>query len=111
MWDGPDPAKGSHLWITVPSSDGMPLAYATHGIAARHVQFARHRGSLLMVTGKLAEAKFPYALGLIPGGWSSVSHDSAVDGRIYLHYGSVMIALSATRPFTWDPQAGVLSGS
>jgi hypothetical protein len=111
MWDEPDPARGSHLWITVPSSDGKPLAYATHGIAARHVQFAQHRGSLLMVTQELAEAKFPYALGFIPGGWLSAIHDSAVDGRIYLHYGSVMIALSATRPFAWDPRGGVLSGS
>jgi len=111
MWDEPDPTRGSHLWITVPSSDGKPLAYATHGIAAPYVQFAQHRGSLLMVTQKLAEAKFPYALGFIPGGWHSVIHDSAVDGRIYLHYGSVMIALSATRPFAWDSQAGVRSGA
>lgn len=111
MWDEPDGEKGSHLWITVPSSDGKPLAYATHGIDSRHVQFAQHRGSIVMVTHKLAEAKFPYALGFIPGDWRAMRNDSATDGRIFLHYGSVMIALSATQPFAWDPQAGVLSGS
>jgi hypothetical protein len=111
MWDEPDGGKASHLWVTVPSSDGKPLGYATHGIAARHVQFAQHRSSLVMVTQKLAEAKFPYALGFIPGSWRAMTNDSAIDGRIYLHYGSVLIALSATRPFEWDPQGGVLSGS
>lgn len=111
MWDEPDGDKGSHLWITVPMSDGKPLGYATHGIASRHAQFAQHRGSLLMVTHDLAKAKLPYALGFIPGGWQTMTNDSAIAGRIYLHYGSVMIALSASRPFEWNPQGGVLSGS
>jgi hypothetical protein len=110
MWDEPNADKGSHLWITVPMSDGKPLGYATHGIASRHAQFAQHRGSLLMVTRDLTKTKFPYALGFIPDGWQAMSNDSATEGRIYLHYGSVIIALSATRPFEWDPQGGVSSG-
>ncbi len=110
MWDEPNADKGSHLWITVPMSDGKPLGYATHGIASRHAQFAQHRGSLLMVTNDLAKAKFPYALGFLPGGWQAMSNHSATDGRIYLHYGSVLIAIQATQPFEWDPQSGVSSG-
>ena len=110
MWDEPDADKGSHLWITVPMSDGKPLGYATHGIASRHAKFAQHRGSLLMVTHDLAKAKFPYALGFIPGGWQAMINDSTTDGRIYLHYGSVLIAIHATQPFAWDPQSGVSSG-
>jgi hypothetical protein len=111
MWDEPDPGKGSHLWITVPMSDGKPLAYATHGIAARHARFAQERGSLLMVTHDLPGAKFPYALGFIPGGWRAMIDESRSTGRIFLHYGSVLIALHANHPFAWDPHAGVLSGA
>ena len=110
MWDEPDADKGSHLWITVPMSDGKPLSYATHGIASRHAQFAQHRGSLLMVTRDLAKAKFPYALGFIPGGWRAMTNDSVTDGRIYLHYGSFLIAIHASQPFEWNPSGGVASG-
>jgi hypothetical protein len=92
-------------------SDGKPLGYATHGIASRHAQFAQHRGSLLMVTRDLAKAKFPYALGFIPGGWRAMTNDSATDGRIYLHYGCVLIAIHASQSFEWNPTGGVLSGS
>lgn len=113
MWDEPDGEKGSHLWLTVPMSDGKPLGYATHGIASGFVQFAQHRGSLLMLADRLddAKCKYPYALGFIPGDWRAVVNDSQADGRIFLHYGSVLIALSATEKFEWNPAAGVLSGS
>ena len=111
MWDESDTEKGSHLWITVPMSDGNPLGYSTHGIASRHAQFAQHRGSLLMVTRDLSKARFPYALGFIPGGWLAMTNDSATDGRIYLHYGSVLIAIHATQRFEWNPSGGVASGS
>jgi hypothetical protein len=112
MWDEPDGTKGSHLWLTVPSSDGKPLAYATHGIASRYVQFAQHRGSLLMLVDRLDDpkCKYPYALGFIPGGWRAMANGSKTEGRIFLHYGSVLIALSATEKFAWNPAAGVLSG-
>ena len=39
-----------------------------------------------------------------------MTNDSATDGRIYLHYGSVLIALHASQPFEWNPSGGVLSG-
>ncbi|MEX1116438.1 MAG: hypothetical protein WEB53_14405, partial [Akkermansiaceae bacterium] len=77
MWDESDITKGSHLWITVPMSDGKPLGHATHGIAGRAVQFAQHRGSLVLVTDQLAGSmhKFPYVLGYIPGGWRAMTNE------------------------------------
>lgn len=113
MWDEPDPAKGSHLWLTVPIDDETRLGYHTHGINGRAVQFAQHRGSLVMVTAPLENPKFKYqhVLGYIPGGWRAMVNDSAADGRIFLHYGSVLIALVADAPFAWDPASGVRCGS
>ena len=113
MWDEPDATKGSHLWLTVPAEDGKKLGLHTHGINSRHVQFAQHRGSLLLIATDLDSSsnKFPYVLGYIPGGWRAMINDSQTTGRIFLDYGSVLIAISATQPFEWNPQSGVLCGS
>ena len=114
MWEEPDPTKGSHLWLTVPAEDGPKLGLHTHGINGRAVQFAQHRGSLVLVTSSLtteAKVRYPYVLGFIPGGWQALVDDSATSGRIFLHYGSVMIALTASQPFAWERAAGLQSGS
>lgn len=113
MWDEPDEAKGSHLWLTVPASDGKPLGQATHGIQSKLVRFTQFRGSLLMLANGLNSpgVKHPYVLGMVPGGWRAVIDESESRGRIFLHYGSVLIALSSTRDFTWRRDAGLRSGS
>ncbi len=113
MWDEPDLSKGSHLWITVPIDDEKRLGYHTHGINGRAVQFAQHRGSFVCVANQLTSPKnkYPWVLGYIPGGWQRMVNDSAISGQIFLHYGSVMIALTASQTFEWSPEAGVLCGS
>lgn len=112
MWDEADAEKGSHLWVTVPIDDEKRLGYHTHGINGRAVQFAQNRGSFVMVAPHLDDPKhkYPYLLGSIPGGWKAMINDSVADGRIYLHYGSVIIGLSASQPFQWDPSSGTRSG-
>jgi hypothetical protein len=40
-----------------------------------------------------------------------VTNDNETTGQVFLHYGSVLIALSATQPFEWNPKSGVLCGS
>ena len=100
-----DPTKGSHLWITSPAADeAKEMGIHTHGVRATE-QEVLGRDSLLFVFK--AEGRFPYALGYVPGGYRAVLNDSAKDGRIYLHYGSVLIAVTASQPFTWDPSAGI----
>ena len=113
MWDEPDVERGSHLWLTVPAEDEKKLGFHTHGINGRAVQFAQRRGSFVMVAPHLDDPKnkYPYVLGYIPGGWRAMTNDSAASGHIFLHYGSVMIAISASQKFEWHPQSGVLCGS
>lgn len=113
MWDEPDAAIGSHLWLTVPAEDEKKLGLHTHGINGRAVQFAQHRGSFVMIAPHLDDPKnkYPHVLGFIPGGWRAMTNESASSGRIFLHYGSVMIALTASQKFEWNPQSGVLCGS
>ncbi len=40
----------------------------------------------------------PYALGVYPDGYAGVIDETA-DGRLFLHYGTVLIGLHCTRPF------------
>lgn len=105
MWDEPDVSKGSHLWVTVPIDDGARLGYHTHGVNGTAVQFAQHRGSFVLVAPRLDDPrhKFPYLLGAIPGGWRAMIDESATSGRIFLHYGSALIALTASRKFDCGP--------
>ena len=101
------PEKTSHLWVTNPAADEAgQMGIHTHGVRSFE-QEVLGRDSLLFVF-KIPEQKgvFPYALGYVPGGYLAAINDAA-DGRIYLHYGSVLIAVTASQPFTWDPKAGI----
>lgn len=106
MWEQ-NPEKGSHLWITNPIEDiAGKMGSHTHGVTSSE-QEVLGRDSLLFVFQIAAENKFPHALGYIPGGYLAVINDSKVSGRIFLHYGSVLIAVSATQTFDWDPESGI----
>jgi hypothetical protein len=53
------------------------------------------------------DVTFPYALGYVPGRHRAFINDAASGGRIFLHYGSVLIALTASEPFQWTPADGI----
>lgn len=106
MWEG-GALLGSHLWITNPSADvpgGMGIH--THGVTS-YEQEILGRDSLLFVFQIPSNARFPYALGYVPGGYAAMINDSAKDGRLYLDYGAVMVAVTASALFQWDPAGGI----
>ena len=49
----------------------------------------------------------PNALGYIPGGYRAMINEAAQSGRIFLHYGSVLVAVTANQPFDWNPEKGI----
>lgn len=108
MWEQ-DPEKGSHLWMTAPSED-LPgqMGNHTHGVRSFEQEILG-RDSLLFVFEIPTGTDFPYGLGYVPGGHLAFINESGPSGRVFLHYGSVLIALSATRPFDWNPQGGILA--
>lgn len=107
MWEEPHTTKGSHLWITNPAADEPgQMGIHTHGVRPDEQEILG-RDSLLYVFQIGAENKFPYALGYIPGGYRAMVNHSEKTGHIFLHYGSVLIAISSTKPFDWDPSAGI----
>ena len=115
MWDDPDPARASQLWLTNPTADTPANAGSalkpvdelhTHGVSGleREVQ---SRDALLSVFRLGSTARFPYVLGYVPGGYRAVINESKTTGRIYLDYGTVLIAVSASKVFDWDPAAAM----
>lgn len=111
MWDEPDTSRGSHLWITNPAADSAtdpkfhPNGIHTHGCTNHETQVQR-AGALLAVYDIPATFRHPYVLAYIPGGHRAVIDDSRA-GRLFLHYGVVLIAITASKPFAWDPAAGL----
>jgi len=128
MFDQPDATKASICWMTVPCFDDKPLTNYTQGVQSRFCEYLQHRGSLLMVANDLKNpAHRPkvredikghqpyttdgwYALVYVPHGYQAMINDSQSSGRVYLDYGSVLIAITASQKFQWDPAAKVFSG-
>lgn len=131
MFHQPDPAKSSLLWITVPCTDHKPVPMATHGINASAVQYLQNKGAWLLVAKDLNNPKFAPidlfdpagkpmikafkedhipVLSYIPGGALALINEAKESGRIFLNYGSVLIAITSSEKFDYDPKAGVYSG-
>lgn len=114
MWEEPDVSRCSQLWITCPAADdnadpkNAPSALHTHGVTPNE-QEVLHEEALLWVFRIPSDFRNPYVLGFIPGGARSVIDDSATEGRIHLHFGSVLVGIASSRPFTWDAKGGIRS--
>jgi len=128
MFDQPDTTKASICWMTVPCFDDKPLTDWTQGVNSGFCEYLQREGTLLLVANDLCNpANLPKIrqdikghqqfslttrsiLGYVPDGYQALIDDAAKDGRIFLDYGSVLIAFSASQPFTWKPQSGTFSG-
>ncbi len=128
MFDQPASDCASLCWLTVPCFDDRPLTNYTPGVSSRFAEYLQHRGSLLLVANNLTDpANKPkvradikghqpfttdawYALAYIPHGYLAMVNDSEASGRVFLDYGSVLIAFSASQSFKWDPAVPVFAG-
>jgi hypothetical protein len=129
MFDQPDLTKASICWMAVPVFDDKPLTNWTQGVASRFCEYLQREGTLLLVANDLRNPEHlpkiredvkghqQYSLesrsilGYVPDGYLALIDDAATDGRIFLDYGSVLIAFSASQPFTWTPQGGLFSSA
>jgi len=113
VWNDPAPDRHSFLWVTAPMSDAPSDVSPSHphGIYNQAQSNLQFEDSLLYVFQFSRTTKYPYALGLVPGGHRAFIDDAAKDGRIFLHYSGVLIAISATAPFHWDRAAGLRAPS
>jgi hypothetical protein len=128
MFDQPDTTKASICWMAVPACDDKPLTNHTQGISSRYCEYLQHEGTLLLVANDLANAEgLPKIredvkghrqasletrsiLAYVPDGYLALIDDAAADGRIFLDYGTVLVAFTASQPFAWTPRGGLFSG-
>jgi hypothetical protein len=128
MFDQPDTTKASICWMTVPTCDDKPLTNHTQGIDSRFCEYLQREGALLLVANDLTNPKLlpeiradvkghrqfsletRSILGYVPDGCLALIDDATTDGRIFLDYGSVLIAFTASKPFSWKPRGGLFSG-
>ncbi|MEI7730477.1 MAG: hypothetical protein WCO56_12950 [Verrucomicrobiota bacterium] len=109
MWEEPNVNHGSHLWITNPSADdnhaegNKTTGIHTHGVT-QYEQELQYRDALLFVFNIAPNFRNPYALAYIPGGYRAAL---TAPNRLFLHYGTVLVAVSASHPFTFNPQSGI----
>jgi hypothetical protein len=113
VWTDPVRGRYTHLWVTKPIQDDSKLyVSATHGKESRQFREAVARDVLLYVFDIIPPpatepSPTPYAMGYIPGGYRQVVNEAAQSGSIFLHYGSVMIAIRSEIPFGWNPNSGI----
>lgn len=104
----------SYFWLGACSSDyAEDIRDAkNHGTNSYNMGTVQHRDSVLYAfdfTGPYpAATNVPYAQSQVPGSYTAMINDSAT-GRIYLHYGKVMIAVTSSIPFSWNPNSGIWS--
>ncbi len=84
---------------------------SNHGKMQLDFDILLHRDSMLYAFDKSHPlARDPrYAQAQVPGGYQAMINDSATSGRVFLHYGTVMIAVASDVLFNWDPNAGIYS--
>ena len=113
MWNEPDASKHSFFWLTAPLADAKADISVSHphGVFSKAQSNLQHEGVVLYVFKFPEKTKYPYALGFVPGGMLAAVDDSTSDGKIYLHYRGVLIAVSATKKFQWNQTAGIRAPS
>lgn len=113
VWTETNGARYSHLWVTKPIQDDADLyVSATHGKESREFKETVARDALLYIFDIKPPAidepsPTPYAMGYVPGGYRAMVNEAASSGQIFLHYGTVMVAIRSEIPFGWDPASGI----
>lgn len=112
-WIVPGAPNYTLFWFSVPVVDepmkgNFPGSHP-HGFAVNAQTTFQHEGSLLYVVNTAAEKKsrYDYGLAFVPGGALAVIDESAANGRVFLNYPGVLIAFTATKPFSWDRTARI----
>ena len=114
LWVNSDETKGNVLWVTNPMWDSLAMVQTrhTHGMSTFE-KVSQFNGTTvhsyniptaaMQSDGKVQVQINKYALGWIPGSYVAKINDSSTSGRIFLHYGKVLIAISASNKFNWNP--------
>ena len=95
-----DLSAPSSLYLRHPHPDNPDFGKNSYG-ATGYEQVLQQNGTLVGVYNIPTDDPKPYVAATIPPAYvTSIDHSS--EGRIYLHYDSVMVALYMTAPYNWN---------
>lgn len=111
-WINPGSSRHSMLWLSVPTRDKSAEGGLSHphGFNVNAQSTIQHQGNILYVVDTQREGKpaeYPYGLCFVPGGALAIADESKTRGCVFLHYPGVLIAISASKTFTWDRRAAL----
>ena len=114
MWCDPDDNHFSQLWLCAPWNDNSSVSGSwPHGMNRAVYSEAQCRDSVLQIynftSGQTNPA--PYVLCYVPGGWQAMVNDAMTSGKIFLHYGTMLLVISAEQLFKWDLNSGIYAVS
>ncbi len=116
VWTDSSRSRYSHLWVAKPIHDDPSAINVsnTHGKNSRQFAETVARDALLYSFDIAPPADLaatptptPYGMGYVPGGYRAVVNDAASTGQIFLHYGTVLIAIRSELPFGWNPSTTI----
>ena len=115
MWCDADDNHFSQLWLCAPWNDDPAIVSGSwpHGMNRAIYSEAQCRDSVLQIYNFTAGQTNPppYALCYVPGGWQAAVNDALTSGKIFLHYGTMMLAISCDQKFKWDTNSGIYAVS
>jgi autotransporter-associated beta strand protein len=115
MWCDPNDNHFSFLWLCAPWNDNPAINSGSwpHGMNRAIYSEAQCRDSMLQIYNfnPASTNPPPYVLCYVPGGWQAMVNDAATSGKIFLHYGTMMLAISAEQTFKWDTNSGIYAVS
>ncbi len=99
-----DAEDQSYLWLSAPQPDQQPQSDSSSHTAYKFAQCLQHEDALSMAYSQPHKKGQPIIIGSIPTGAQSVitSNDNK---KIFLHFDTVLIAISSTEPLTLQATA------
>ena len=115
MWCDTNDNHFSFLWLCAPWNDNPAINSGSwpHGMNRAIYSEAQYRDSMLQIYNfnPASTNPPPYALCYVPGGWQAQINEASTTGKIFLHYGTMMMAISCDQIFKWDTNSGIYAVS
>ena len=107
-WNTPSFSSNSQvssncLWVTSPGNDSASVSVGRIDQSDAE-NSTLYEGTMLHVyNGLMNTHGRDYALGFVPGGHLAHINEAQTNNRIYLYYPNILIAISSTNRFNWNP--------
>jgi hypothetical protein len=101
-------SDNNNFWITKPTDDTVIHNGAYNCDDGENASLYENTWYALYNTNYHNATSIYYALGYVPGGYKKIINESNTKNRIYLYYANMLLAVSSSVPFNWNPTTPTL---